>query len=136
MDVGIFRTAYPEFKSEEVYPTAMIDLWAGVAEQQVLASVWKGMLTTGVQLYVAHEITLAAQNSKISANGGMPGTSGGVANTKTVGTVTVGYDSQSNSEKDAGYWNLTNYGKQFIRLARIFGAGAIQLGGCYGLGRR
>lgn len=130
MDVGVFRTAFPEFKDTAAYPTEMVTFWADIAELQVLQKIWGGMWQKGVFLYVAHEITLARQNAKIGNNGGMPGTSGGVANTKTVGTVTVGYDSQATSEKDAGYWNLTNYGKQFIRMARIFGAGAIQLGGC------
>jgi hypothetical protein len=92
-----------------------------------LASIWKNARATGIKLYVAHEITLAAQNKKASTTGGVPGSQGGIANSKTVGSVTVGYDSQTTTEKDAGYWNLTNYGKQFIRLARIFGAGAVQL---------
>ncbi len=127
MDIPKFRTEFPEFADTTVYPTPMITFWAVLAEKQVLECVWGDVRPTGVKLYVAHEITLAAQNAKLAANGGMPGTSSGIANTKTVGSVTVGYDSQSNSEKDAGYWNLTNYGKQFIRLVRIFGAGAIQL---------
>lgn len=127
MDIGAFRTAFPEFNDLVKYPTAMIEFWAGLAEMQVRQSVWCGAWVQGVNLYVAHEITLAAQNAQAAASGGVPGTSGGVANSKTVGSVSVGYDSTVTSEKDAGYWNLTNYGKQFIRLARIFGCRPIQL---------
>jgi hypothetical protein len=105
----------------------MITLWATLAEQQVLQCIWKSSWVLGVNLYVAHEITLAAQNTKAAQVGGTPGSQGGIANNKTVGSVTVGYDANSTTEKDAGFWNLTTYGKQFIRLARIFGAGAIQL---------
>ncbi len=76
---------------------------------------------------MAHELVLAAQNAKAAQVGGSPGQQGGIANSKTVGSVTVSYDASTSTEKDAGYWNLTTYGKQFIRLARIFGAGAIQL---------
>jgi hypothetical protein len=126
-DIAAFRTAFPEFANTELYPTQMIEFWAGLAQLQVSTAIWKLAWTQGVSLYVAHEITLAAQNQKASAVGGVPGVQGGIANTKTVGTVTVGYDTTSTAEKDAGYWNLTNYGKQFIRLARIFGAGAVQL---------
>lgn len=129
MDIPAFRTAFPEFASTVEYPTELITLWSTVAEQMVLEKFWRGMWQTGVMLYTAHEITLAAQNKKAAASGGVPGTSGGIANTKTVGSVSVGYDSTVTSEADAGYWNLTNYGKQFIRFARIFGAGAIQLVG-------
>lgn len=127
MDIAAFRAAFPEFSSTTIYPDAQITFWSTLAAKMVLQNVWCGCWTQGVQLYVAHEITLAAQNVKASASGGVPGSSGGVANSKTVGSVSVGYDSTVTSEKDAGYWNLTNYGKQFIRLARIFGAGAIQL---------
>lgn len=127
MDIAAFRKEFPEFNDAVTYPTEMITFWSVLAELQVIQSVWNTCWTQGVKLYVAHEITLAAQNKKIGSFGGMPGTTGGVANSKTVGSATVSYDSNVTSEKDAGYWNLTNYGKQFIRLARIFGAGAIQL---------
>lgn len=126
-DIGAFRTNFPEFADTTAYPSTLIDFWLGLAELQVRQCVWKRCWSEGVSLYIAHEITLASQNVKAAKSGGVPGTMGGIANTKTVGSVTVGYDSQATSEKDAGYWNLTNYGKQFIRLARIFGAGAIQL---------
>jgi hypothetical protein len=136
LNIPAFRTAFPEFASTVEYPTELITLWAGVAEQMVPCKVWKNMWTVGVSLYVAHEITLEAQSRKAASVGGVPGQNGGVASTKTVGSVSVGYDPNTTTEKDAGYWNLTTYGKQFIRLARIFGAGAIQLigGQVYGPG--
>lgn len=127
MDIPAFRAAFPEFADTTVYPTTQIAFWAGLAEKLVLPCVWGNCHTQGIDLYVAHEITLAAQNAKAAAIGGSPGQQGGIANTKTVGSVSVGYDSMSTSEEKAGYWNLTNYGRQFIRLCRIFGAGAIQL---------
>ena len=127
MDIPAFRSAFPEFSDTTVYPDEQITFWAGIAELQVRQCIWTTMWTKGVMLYVAHEITLAAQSAKAAAIGGTPGSQGGIANSKTVGSVSVGYDSTSTSEKDAGWWNLTTYGKQFIRLARIFGAGAIQL---------
>lgn len=126
-DISLFRRNFPEFQDEAVYSTQLINFWATFAAAQVVECVWKTQWFMGVSLYVAHEITLAVQNTKISVAGGMPGTSGGVPNQKTVGGASVSYDSTSTSERDAGYWNLTNYGRQFIRLVRIFGAGAIQL---------
>lgn len=124
---GQFRTQFPEFKDTVAYSDQQIDFWAGVAQNQLAAATWGNQWLTAVSLYVAHEITLAAQSAKAASAGGVPGTFGGIANTKTVGSVTVGYDAQSNTEKDAGYWNLTNYGKQFFRLMRLFGAQCIQL---------
>ena len=105
----------------------MITYWGTFAETMVRACAWKGMWQNGVYLYIAHSITLAAQNALTASLGGTPGTFGGVANNKTVGSASIAYDSQATAEKDAGFWNLTNYGKEFWRLSQIFGAGGVQL---------
>lgn len=127
MDIAQFRLDFPEFNSLTRYPSSQIQFWATLAEAQVRECVWKEMKPYGVMLYVAHEITLAGQNQAVAKNGGVPGGSSGPVNSKTVGNASISYDTQQAAEKDAGWWNLTSYGKQFIRLARIFGAGAIQL---------
>lgn len=127
MDISLFRKEFPEFTDNVMYPSAQITFWATLAEKMVLECVWGDCRETGVKLYVAHEITLSAQSAKAASVGGVPGSSGGIANSKTVGSVSVGYDASTTTEKDAGWWNLTNYGKQFYRLVQIFGARAIQL---------
>lgn len=132
MDIVQFRIDFPEFADTARYPTTLITFWATVAEAQVNECAWLLMKPFGVNLYVAHEITIAAQNSATATNGGFPGGTTGPVNSKAVGQVNVGYDTQQTAEKDAGWWNLTSYGKQYIRLARMFGAGGIQLGvSCY-----
>lgn len=125
--IAQFRAAFPEFADIVRYPDAQITFWGEFAETMVIECRWGTMWSKGVMLYVAHEITIAAQNQKAGVIGGVPGQFNGPANSKTVGSVTVGYDTQSTTEKDAGWWNSTIYGKQFIRLARIFGAGVVQL---------
>lgn len=129
-NVPAFRVSFPEFADEVAYPNQLINLWVNLASAMVNQNVWKTQWTVGVSLYVAHELVMSAQNSKTAKAGGPPGVTGGIANTKTVGSVTVGYDTTSTAEKDGGYWNLSNYGKQFLRLARIFGAGVVQINGC------
>ncbi len=124
---GLFRTQFPEFQDTVTYPDQMIDFWAELAQLDCAQCVYKTAWLKVVSLYTAHEITLAAQSIKSAAAGGMPGTSGGIANTKTVGSVTVGYDSQITGEKDAGHWNLTNYGKMYYRLMRLYGTQCVQL---------
>lgn len=125
--ISAFRAAFPEFADIIKYPDAMITFWSTFATAQVNANRWKTQTLMGISLYTAHELVLAAQNQKAGVIGGTPGQQAGPANQKTVGSVTAAYDAQTTTEKDAGYWNLTTYGKQFIRLARIFGAGGIQL---------
>lgn len=127
LDKAKFRAAFPEFNDIVKYPDAQLDFWGDFATEMVDECRWKTMTERGIFLYVAHEITLAAQNQKAAVVGGVPGQAGGLQNSKTVGSVTVGYDTQATSEKDAGFWNSTVYGRQFYRLMRMFGAGAVQL---------
>ncbi len=127
MDNAQFRLDFPEFSDVAAYPDSQLTFWAGVAEKMVVECVWEDMYATGVKLYVAHELVLARQNVLTAANGGLPGQGGGIASSKTVGSVSVAYDPNSTTEKNAGWWNLTNYGKQFYRLIQIFGSGCIQL---------
>lgn len=127
MDIATFREAFPEFTSEVAYPDAQITFWSGVAEKMVVEDIWGDMYDNAVMLYVAHEITLARQNAAAGSVGGTPGSSGGPPSSKTVGSVSVAYDAANTAEKNAGWWNLTTYGKQFYRLMMIFGAGCIQL---------
>lgn len=126
-DIAAFRTQFPEFSDTVKYPAPMITMWSAFATAQVNPNAWGTQVTLGISLYTAHECVLASQNVDASKVGGTPGQQGGVAQSKTIGSVTVAYDAQSSNEKDASYWNLTTYGKQFIRLCRVFGAGAIQL---------
>lgn len=127
MVVATFRTNFPEFTDATAYPDAMINFWAGLAEAQLVQCIWGDTWSFAVQLYVAHEITLARQNVQAAAVGGSPGQSGGIVNNKAVGQVSAGYDSATQSEKDGGWWNRTTYGMQLFRLIKVFGAGAIQL---------
>lgn len=127
MDKAAFRARFTEFANTTNYPDAMLDSWALVAEQLLPSDIWGDTWTFGVQLYVAHEITIERQNAATAANGGVPGLAGGVQASKTVGAASVSYDTNNASEKNAGWWNLTTYGRQLYRLIRIFGAGCVQL---------
>lgn len=129
--IAQFRQDFPEFTDPVRYPNSMITFWSTIAIAQVNACLWGDLTVQGIELYTAHEITLQARDIATSTNGGFPGQSSGIANQKTVGNTSIGYDASTQTEKDAGWWNQTTYGKQFIRLTRIFGAGAVQLGvGC------
>lgn len=125
--IAAFRATFPEFSNIVIYPDAMITFWSSVAVMQVNQNRWCKMWINGVYLYVAHEITLAAQNAQATGIGGSPGAQTGPLSNKAVGGVSAGYDTQAITEKDAGWWNSTQYGRQYIHLTRIFGSGAVQL---------
>ena len=127
MDAAQFVIDFPEFSDIEQYPTAQITFWGGVAEKVVNENAWQDMYTLGVSLLTAHNLVFARANVKAAAIGGNVGGLGGQQSQKSVGDVSATIDTTSSAEKDAGNYNSTSYGKQFIRYARIFGAGAIQL---------
>lgn len=126
MNIATFRAAFPEF-TEVLYPDAQVTFWSDFGERMVLEKRWCTEKPTGVQLFTAHHLVLAKSNVDASTNGGLPGQISGPTASKTVGSASISYDTNSSLEEGAGHWNLTTYGKQFIHLARMFGAGAYQI---------
>lgn len=119
MVIATFRTNFPLFADAVKYPDAMITFWSTIAEAQVALDRWGDIRSQAVELFTAHHLIIAAD--------GNIGKQTGIQSNKSVGDVSVGYDTQLSGELNAGHWNLTTYGKMFIRLARMYGAGCIQL---------
>ena len=122
------RTDFPEFSSSTSYPDAVVNFWLGVAGNMLIASRWGSMLSVGIELYAAHNLVLEAQAALTTAVGGIPGVSKGPVSAEGVDKGSVSYDSVTASESGAGNWNLTTYGSRFIRMAKMFGAGGLQIG--------
>jgi len=130
------RQDYPEFTSTTAYPDSSINYWINMATLMLNTNRWGAASTTstlaiydiGMELFVAHNIVLEAKAQAEAAAGAPPGSSTGPVSSKSVGPVSVSYDTQAGIEKDAGHWNLTIYGTRFIKLAKQFGAGPIQVG--------
>lgn len=123
-----FRAAYPEFKDSGAYPLAQIDLLIVLSGKMMNAERWGDLLDHGAGLFVAHSLALSARAAKDAEFGKIPGQASGIVTNKSVDKVSVGYDSSSVAEEGAGAWNLTTYGQQYIRLARLLGAGPVQVG--------
>ncbi len=119
--VTAFRGHFPEFADTAEYTEAVILFWYGIAEKRAIQDRWGDMYTHGLELACAHFVTIAKRN------GVDPGNAGGVQASKSVGDVSVSYDTQAAIEKDGGQWNLTWYGQQFLQLARLNGMGGVQL---------
>lgn len=126
-DIAQFRISFPEFSDAVKYPDSMITFWADVGIICLIECRWRNLYDHGLQLFVAHNIALAAQNQKAASSGGVPGQIAGPAQSKTVGSVSVSYDLKNIAETNAGLWNATSYGQQLIRLARMVGVGAHQV---------
>lgn len=119
MDTAQFRLNFPLFVDTVKYPNDMVAFWSTIAESNVAIDKWGDIRNQAVELYTAHHLILASDSDI--------GKQTGLLNSKSIGDVSVGYDTGSTSELNAGHWNTTTYGKMFIRLARMYGAGCIQL---------
>lgn len=122
-----FRDDYPEFTSSTLYPPDAIAYWLNIATIMLQPARWADVLDLGTALFMAHHLTLERQAQNSAANGGLPGISSGPIASKGVDRVSVSYDTAAGIEPEAGHWNLTVFGTRFIRLARMAGAGGIQL---------
>jgi hypothetical protein len=127
VDVAQFRQMFPEFGDTADYASATISLWLGVAEKLVNEDRWGNLWTTGLGFFTAHNVALQAANIRAAETGAVPGSTGGMIASKTVGSVSVGYDANATMELNAGHWNQTTYGRQYIHLARMIGAACVQL---------
>ncbi len=132
VSVANFRQNFPEFVSVTTYPDAMVQFWLDIAYVMLNPTRWATALDYGIQLFVAHNLVLEAQAQKAAANGGIPGLAQGAVSSKSVDKVSVSYDVGSGAELAAGHWNLTNYGRRFIHIAMMMGAGPVQIGTPYG----
>lgn len=120
MDAAQFRAAYPQFVDATAYPDPAIALQLSLAGKMLPENRWSDLLDHGTGLFVAHYLTVNAKAAK-TGNVQMPIAS------KAVDKVSVSYDTSASLIADAGHWNSTVYGVQFIQLARMIGAGGVQL---------
>jgi hypothetical protein len=123
-DIAQFRADFQEFASEVTYPDPMITFWSGLGDTMLNVLRWGNFRPYGMSLFVAHNITLAARNLEPGVS---PGSQVGIVTNESVGPLSVGMDVSSATEKEGGNYNLTTYGNQFIRLARIVGMGGVEL---------
>lgn len=122
-----FLDHFPEFADASRFPVQSAQYWIDFAVASLDVDRWGTMIDYGVELYAAHN--LALQGAAIAARnaGGIPGESPGVVSAEAVDKVSVSYDATVASIEGAADFNLTRYGVQFLRLARMFGAGGVQL---------
>jgi hypothetical protein len=119
-----FRSAFPEFSDKNVYPSGSVQFWLTDAVNNVNPDAWGNSTAKGVYLYLAHQLLMKGRRPAKGQAGSQ--VSGPIAS-KSVGSVSVSYDTASTAETGAGWWNSTQYGKEFFRLSRIYGSGPIQI---------
>lgn len=114
-----FRDTMPAFQDQSKYPDPMVQMWLNVASQ-LSSATWGQFWQPGVMMLTAHNLLM-----DIAANG--PGGGVGMMISKSLGPGSVGYDVTTASEKDAGQYNATTYGRRYISMARMVGMGGAQI---------
>lgn len=127
LDFTKFRIDYPEFSDVGRYTDSMLEHWSFLGKDFISFRRWKHVYQKGLQLFVAHFLALQERDKLTAKVGGIPGGSAGVVSSKQARFVSANYETQSTMESPAGHWNQTSYGRIYIHMARLIGAGAVQL---------
>ena len=135
-----FRQDLTSFADQTKYPDPDIAYWIQIGVLLLVTTSWgTGSATAssppttvydfGLEMFVAHNLTVEEQNKAQADNGGTPGQGGnGIVTSESVGSVSRSYDANAGINQGAGFWNLTNYGTRFYQLARLRGKGPVQIG--------
>lgn len=127
MDAAQFRQDFPEFADTTKYSDSSVNLWLNLGVKVLAPDRWCDYLDVGLELFIAHNIVLAAGNQLAEDVGGTAGQVKGPLTAKSVDKVSASYDAGSVALEDGGFYNLTTYGIRFLQLARMIGSGGIQL---------
>jgi hypothetical protein len=128
-----FLEQLPAFSQDtSKYPQASIASYLLLGTNSLDPNRWQQMLTMGICWYTAHFLTLDAQDAQDAEAGAIMGQRGGQVASKGVGGGNMSYDTSGAIEPGGGHWNLTSFGKRYLRFARLAGAGPVQVsGGCW-----
>lgn len=121
------RTDFPEFANPTIYPDSLVNMWLTVANSLVNPDRWVELTNLGLELVTCHHLAMSARDQLAAGVGGAPGEVKGPTASKSVDKVSVSYDTSAVTLTDAGFWNATSYGTRFLGLARMMGAGGLQV---------
>ena len=124
-----FRQLFPEFADSSVFVDEQVQPWLSLANQSLNPWRWRQYYARGVGLMVAHELALSRMAQLQVQRGGAPGVGTGVVASKAVNGVSVSYNTNISFLEGGADLNLTIYGIQLLRLARLVGTGPIQVVG-------
>lgn len=126
--IADFRTNFPAFADPAVYPDGPVQFFLDFGYTLLSASRWGELLSFGIQYFVAHNLFLENLAQMDARDGNAPGSTAGAVSSQSGGGLSISWDSGSAAAQNAGHWNMSTYGRQYIRYARMIGAGGLQLG--------
>ena len=124
-----FLMAFPEFNNASQYPFPQRQLWFNLALNNLDQARWGDYYEVGLYLFTAHHLSILGGDNKSKA--GRPGQIPFPTGSKSVGSVSVSYDTSILStlaSQGAGFWGLSMYGMRFWQLVQMVGMGGVQIG--------
>ena len=108
-------------------PLAVLNVFITLASASLAQGRYLDSWTFVMALYIAHFVTLWLQSEgQPATTAGQAASAGlvrGIAAAKSVGDVSVSYESLTSNAQEWGSFQATTYGAQLITLARIAGSG-------------
>lgn len=128
VDYAKFVTDFPEFANATTYPKPTVEFYLALGGE-LLGPRWGTLISFGLELFVAHNLSVEYEARRAAARGQNPGA---VMSPVTGGSVDkVSYQRAAGSILDPknGHWNLSQYGLRYIQLVKMVGAGPVQVHG-------
>lgn len=122
-----FRAAFPAFKDPATYTDPEIAFWIAFALLRHNTERWGDLLDMGVQLFVAHNLSLEYNALAAQTSGQGAGAVVGILTSVNADGVSWAR-SAPQTRVDDGHWALTSYGMRWREMARMMGAGGLQIG--------
>ena len=113
----LFETFLEGFSELDSYPEARIRFFLDRATDAVPCGRFGKETDFGRCLHAAHHLVVLGTGMTEDARAATP--KGAVAS-KSVGSVSVSYDTGTGAETDAGFWNSTGYGRLYWQLMKKY----------------
>lgn len=122
-----FRADFPEFSDKTRYPDPSVNFYLAQADNLLDQDRFGDQFVYLAELFTAHYTEIRGRRSAQAALGGVNSSGGGILTSKSVDKVSASYDVSGIINPDAGFWNNTDYGREFFWWWEMSGAGGRQL---------
>lgn len=122
-----FRADFPEFSDKTRYPDTSVNFYLTQADNLLDQARFGDQFVYLAELFTAHYTEIRGRRSAQAALGGVNSSGGGILTSKSVDKVSASYDVSGIINPDAGFWNNTDYGREFFWWWEMSGAGGRQL---------
>ena len=122
-----FRADFPEFSDKTRYPDPSVNFYLAQADNLLDQDRFGDQFVYLAELFTAHYTEIRGRRSVQAALGGVNSSGGGILTSKSVDKVSASYDVSGIINPDAGFWNNTDYGREFFWWWEMSGAGGRQL---------